>query len=110
MYFLQKIRNYTARLTVCKKCHDLVTPLWKKVHWLPLSECIIFKLATLSFRYFDGRLAFDTADIVSLIKVMDVFLRCDTPAYWAQCVACIVGSLYKVIYIPSSFSYHIYRV
>ena len=53
---LQKIQNHATRLTVRKKRHDHVTRLMKKLHWLPLSERTVFKLATLSFRYFDGTL------------------------------------------------------
>ena len=53
---LQKVQNHRARLTFRKKRHDHVTPLLKKLHWLPVSERIVFKLATLSFRYFDGTL------------------------------------------------------
>jgi hypothetical protein len=53
---LQKIQNHAARLTFRKKRHDHVTPLLKKLHWLPVAERIDFKLATISFRYFDGTL------------------------------------------------------
>ena len=53
---LQKIQNHAARLTFRKKRHDHVTPLLKRLHWLPVPERIVFKLATLSFRYFDGTL------------------------------------------------------
>ena len=48
---LQKIQNQAARLTLRKKRHDYVTPLLKKLHWLPVLERILFRLATLSFRY-----------------------------------------------------------
>ena len=53
---LQKIQNQAARLTFCKKHHNYVNPLLKKLHWLPVSKRIVFKLATLSFRCFDGTL------------------------------------------------------
>ena len=53
---LQKIQNHAARLTFCKKRLVYVTPLLKKLHWLPVSERVVFKLATLSFGYFDGTL------------------------------------------------------
>ena len=52
---MQKIQNLTARLT-CKKRHDNVTPLLKKLHRLPVSEHIVCELATLLFGYFDGTL------------------------------------------------------
>ena len=53
---LQKIQNHAARLTFCKKRLVYVTPLLKKLHWPPVSERVVFKLATLSLGYFDGTL------------------------------------------------------
>ena len=53
---LQKIQNRAARLIFRKKRHDHVTPLLKKFYWVPVSERIVFQLATLSFLYFDGTL------------------------------------------------------
>ena len=50
------MNNHAVRLTLCKKRHEHVTLLLKKLHWLPVSERIVFKLATLSFRSFDGTL------------------------------------------------------
>ena len=51
------MQNHAARLTFRKKRHDHATPLFnKKLHWLPVLECIVFKLATFSFHYFVGTL------------------------------------------------------
>ena len=33
---LQKIQSHAARLTFHKKRHDHVTPLLKKLHWIPV--------------------------------------------------------------------------
>ena len=33
-----------------------VTPLLKKLHWLPVKERILFKMAIFTFRFFDGTL------------------------------------------------------
>ena len=44
---LQKIQNHAARLTFHKKPYDHVTHLLEKLHWLFVSERIVFKLATL---------------------------------------------------------------
>ena len=48
---LQKIQNRAARLIFRKKRHDHVTPLLKKFYWVPVSERIVFQLATLSFLF-----------------------------------------------------------
>ena len=53
---LQKIQKHAARPVFRKQRSDHVTPLRKKLHWLPAAERIFFKLATLSFRYFDDTL------------------------------------------------------
>ena len=53
----QKIQNNAARLILKKKSkRDHVTPLLKKLHWLPVKYRIQYKLATLAFRHFDGTL------------------------------------------------------
>ena len=53
---IQKMQNKTAQLILKKSKRDHVTPLLKELHWLPVKYCIQYKLATLTFRYFDGTL------------------------------------------------------
>ena len=54
MYRLQKIQNHAAKVLLRKSKHEHVTPLLKKLHWLPVKERILFKIATFAFRFFDG--------------------------------------------------------
>ncbi|WP_419585632.1 hypothetical protein, partial [Thiolapillus sp.] len=56
MYRLQKIQNHAAKVLLRKSKHEHVTPLLKKLHWLPVKERILFKIATFAFRFFDGTL------------------------------------------------------
>ena len=56
MYRLQKIQNHAAKVVFRKSKHEPVTPLLKKLHWLPVKERILFKKATFAFRFFDGTL------------------------------------------------------
>ena len=56
MYRLQKIQNHAAKVVFHKSKHEHVTPLLKKLHWLPVKERILFKIATFVFRFFDGTL------------------------------------------------------
>ena len=56
MYRLQKIQNHAAKVLLRKSKHEHVTPLLKKLHWLPVRERILFKMATFAFRFFDGTL------------------------------------------------------
>ena len=57
-------------LTFRTKLHDHVTPLFEKLHQLPVSERIVFKLATLSFHYFNGTLP--------------PYLSCCLSSYWSS--------------------------
>ena len=56
MYRLQKIQNHAAKVVLFKSKHEHVTPLLKKIHWLPVKERILFKIATFAFRFFDDNL------------------------------------------------------
>ena len=46
---LQKIQNFAARLVLLAPRHQHSTPLLEKLHWLPISECIKYKLACMCF-------------------------------------------------------------
>ena len=56
MYLLKKIQNHAAKVVFRKSKHEHVTPLLKKLHWLPVKERILFKIATFAFCFFDGTL------------------------------------------------------
>ena len=43
---LQKIQNFAARLVLLAPCHHHSTPLLEKLHWLPISERIKYKVAS----------------------------------------------------------------
>ena len=47
----------SARLIFRKKRSEHKTPLLISLHWIPIKQCIEYKLATLTFRYFDGALS-----------------------------------------------------
>ena len=46
---LQKVQNFAARLILMAPHHHHSTPLLKKLHWLPISECIKYKVACMCF-------------------------------------------------------------
>ena len=46
---LQKILNFAARLVLLAPCHHHSTPLLEKLHWLPISECVKYKVACMCF-------------------------------------------------------------
>ena len=47
---LQRIQNYAARLVLKKAKRDHVTPLFRKLHWLPLQARIDYKICPLCFK------------------------------------------------------------
>ena len=53
---LQRVQNSAARLILRKRKRDSATPLLMELHWLPVKYRCMFKLATLSYRHFDGSL------------------------------------------------------
>ena len=50
---LQRIQNNSVWLIFHKKRSEHVTPLLISLRWLPIKQCIEYKLATLAFCYFD---------------------------------------------------------
>ena len=53
---LQRIQNNAARLVMKKRKRDHVTPLLKELHWLPVKFGCQYKIATLTYRHFEGSL------------------------------------------------------
>ena len=47
---LQLAQNRAARLILCGRKHDRVTPLLKELHWLPVKQRIIFKILLFTFK------------------------------------------------------------
>ena len=50
MYRLQKVQCHAAKVVFRKSRHVHVRPLLKALHWLPVKDMIIFKIATFVFR------------------------------------------------------------
>ena len=51
---LQKIKNSAARLVLKAPRHHSSTPLLQKLHWLPISERIKYKVACMCFNSING--------------------------------------------------------
>ena len=51
---LQKIQNFAAKLMLLAPCHHHSTPLLEKLHWLPISECIKYKVTCMCFSAING--------------------------------------------------------
>ena len=53
LHKLQRIQNHAARIVMKKKKHDHVTPLFWALHWLPVEQRIVYKIAIVCFKYFN---------------------------------------------------------
>ena len=51
---LQKIQNFAARLVLLAPRNHHATPLLEKLHWLPISERIKYKVACMCFSAING--------------------------------------------------------
>ena len=51
---LQVVLNCAAHLILCKQKYDHATPLLTQLHWLPVSQRIIFKILLLTFKLLNG--------------------------------------------------------
>ena len=48
---LQCIQNSAARIVSNTSRYTSITPVLKKLHWLPVEQCTVFKTATLVYKY-----------------------------------------------------------
>ena len=55
-YRMQNVQNRTTKGVFRKSRREQVRPLLKALHWLPVKESVLFKIATFVFRFFDGTL------------------------------------------------------
>jgi len=51
---LQAVLKCATRLILCKQKYDHATPLLIQLHWLPVSQRIIFKILLLTFKALNG--------------------------------------------------------
>ena len=47
---IQRIQNFAARIVFNGSKYDHTTPLFKSLHWLPVCECIVFKIAVFMYK------------------------------------------------------------
>ena len=79
---LQKIHNFAARLVLLAPRHHHSTPLLEKLHWLPISERIKYKVACMSFSAISGSCpAYLSNCCMSTFRLVHYALLL-TPACW----------------------------
>ena len=65
---LQLAQNCAARLILCGRKHDHVTPLLKELHWLPVEQRIIFKILLLTFKALNNLYPSYISDLLETYK------------------------------------------
>jgi hypothetical protein len=48
------VQNCAARLVTGSKKYDHITPLMKQLHWLPISQSIIYKIVLITYKSLNG--------------------------------------------------------
>ena len=65
---LQLAQNCAARLILCGRKHDHVTPLLKELHWLPVEQRIIFKILLLTFKALNNLCPSYISDLLEIYR------------------------------------------
>merc|ERR1712074_386285 len=53
---LQLILNHGVRMIFKARKHQHISPFLMKLHWLPVTARITYKIATLAYKHFEGTL------------------------------------------------------
>ena len=51
---LQNVQNCAARLVTGSKKYNHITPIMKQLHWLPVNQRIIYKVALITYKALNG--------------------------------------------------------
>ena len=65
---LQLAQNCAARLILCGRKHDHVTPLLRELHWLPVEQRIIFKMLFFTFKALNNLCPSYISDLLETYK------------------------------------------
>ena len=65
---LQLAQNCAARLILCGRKFDRITPLLKELHWLPVEQRIIFKILLVTFKALNNLYSSYTIDLLETYK------------------------------------------
>ena len=65
---LQLIQNTSAHLITRTKKHDHITDVLRKLHWLPITERIKFKILLLTYRVPNGTASSYLCDLLTVYK------------------------------------------
>ena len=82
----QSVQNAAARMITSARRRDHITPILQQLHWLPVRQCVDFKIAVLVFQCLTGHTPVYLADDCQLAA--DASARRLHSADTAKCVVC----------------------
>jgi hypothetical protein len=62
----QRVQNQAAKLVVCARKYDRVTPIMLQLHWLPVEQRVIFKIALLIFKVLHSMAPVYLSDVINI--------------------------------------------
>ena len=70
---LQKVQNFAARLILMAACYHHSTTILQKLHWLPISQNIKYKVACLRFHAINGSSPTDLSELLCIYTPSHTF-------------------------------------
>ena len=61
---LQLVQNSAARLVIASREHDHITPILRRLHWLPVRYRVILKILLLTYKALNGQTPSDIKDLL----------------------------------------------
>ena len=78
---LQRIQNSAARLISRTRKFDRITPVLRSLHWLPVSQRIVFKVLLLAYKAKHGQAPSYITDLLSIQNPSSTRLRSSSNAH-----------------------------
>ena len=62
---LQHIQNAAARMVALTPKHEHISPVLQELHWLPVEQCVVFKILLVTFKCLNGIAPSYLSDLVT---------------------------------------------
>jgi hypothetical protein len=95
---LQRVQNSAARLICSVRLCESITPVLRSLHWLPVIQRIVFKIASLVFHCLIGMAPLYLSDLIKLhesardtrssSQLILLSPRSRTKRFWRPCIFC----------------------
>ena len=69
---LQNVQNSTACLITKHKKFDHITPVMKKLHWLPVNQRIVYRILLVTYKALNGLAPSYIRDMLQPLKAMNL--------------------------------------